>query len=68
MIHYRLRLIFLHVVLPFSEDFEIRVSDSRLDISTNSERKMDIYISKSKFGCGQPETNQNLKIEDVVIV
>ena len=37
--------------LPFIEDFQIRISDSRLDISTNSERKWNTYISKSKFGC-----------------
>ena len=50
------------------EDFQIRVSDSRLDISTNSERKWNISISKSKSGCRQPETNQSMKIKDVTIV
>ena len=48
----------------------MRVSDSRFNISTNSARKWNIYIyiSKSKFGSRQPETNQILKIEDVAIV
>ena len=44
--------------LPFPEDFQIRVPDSRLHISTNSERKWNIYISKSKFGCWQPDRNK----------
>ena len=44
------------------------VSDLRLDISANNEPRWDIYISKSKFRCWQPETNQILNMEDVVIV
>ena len=40
-----------------------RVSDSRLDVSTNSERKWSIYILKSKFGCQQPETNEMWKLK-----
>ena len=35
---------------PF-EDFQMEVSDSRLDISTNSEGQSNIYMSESKFGC-----------------
>ena len=35
---------------PFFEDIQIRVSDSRLHISTNSEPN-EISTSKSKFGC-----------------
>ena len=46
----------------------LEVSDLRLDISANNEPKWDIYISKSKFRCWQPETNQILNMEDVVIV
>ena len=34
---------------PFFEDIQMRVSDPKLDISTNGEPKSDIYISKSKF-------------------
>ena len=36
--------------------------------TTISERKWDIYMSKSWFGCRQPETNRVLKIEHVAIV
>ena len=43
--------------LPFFEDIQIRVSDSKLNISTNSEPKSDIYISKCKFGYRQHKTN-----------
>ena len=73
MIYYRLWLTFLHpttdtLFLALFEDFQIKVSDSRLDISTNSERKWNVYVSESKFGCRQPETNQILKVEDVTIV
>ena len=41
------------------------VSDKeiRLDISTNSEQKWNIYVSKSKFGFWQPETNQLWKLK-----
>ena len=53
---------------PFFEDIQVWVSDSRLDISTNNEPKLDTYISKSKFECWQPETNLTLKIEDTAIV
>ena len=52
----------------FFEDIQIETSDSRLDISINREPKWDIYTSKSKFGCWQPETNKILKIEVVAIV
>ena len=66
-------------VFALPEDFQIRVSDSRLGISTNNERKWNIHVPKSqkwnihvpksqKLGCRQPETNQILKIEDVAIV
>ena len=66
-----LGLIFLHpkidtLFLPCFEDSQITVFDSRLDISTASERKWNILISK--FGCSQSETNQIVKIEGVVIV
>ena len=44
-----------------------RVSDWRLDVSTNSEQKWNIYVSKSKSGCGRPETNQIWKIEVIAI-
>ena len=55
--------------LPLFEDAQIRGSDSRLDISTkNSERKWNICILKSKFGCRQPETNPISKIERVAIL
>ena len=50
------------------EDIQIGVSDSGPHISTNNKPNWDIYISKSKFGCWQPETDQILKIEDVAIV
>ena len=71
--HYRFCLIFLHhkidaLFSAFFEDIEIRVSDSRPDISTNRKQKWNIHMSKSKFGCWQPETNQLLKIENVAIV
>ena len=46
------------VFRPFLKIFRVRVSDSRLDISTTSEPNWCIYISKSKFGRRQPETNQ----------
>ena len=36
--------------LPFFEDFKIKVSDSRLDISANSEQKCNIYISNLSLG------------------
>ena len=55
-------------VLPFSKDFEIGVPDSRLDISTDSERKCNFYISKSESGFWQPETCQFLKIEALAIL
>ena len=61
MIYYWLWLIFLS--LPFSRIFE-SVSVLRRDIWTNSERKWNICISKSKL---QSLTNQILKIEDVAI-
>ena len=69
MIYYRLWLIFFHpkidtlLVLPFSEDFQIRVSDSRLDILTNSERKWNIHISISKFGCWQQKQTKFSKLK-----
>ena len=52
MIYNRLWLILLHtkidtLFLPFSKDFQIGVSDSRVDTSTNSERKWNIYMSIS---------------------
>ena len=49
------RSLFLLKLIPcflsFFENFQIRVFDERLDILTNSERKCNISISKSKFGC-----------------
>ena len=54
--------------LPFFEDFQIGVSDSSLDISTNSASKCNIYTSKSTFEFRQVETNQILKIEVFVII
>ena len=50
------------------EDIQIGVSDSRLHISTDKEPKWDTYVSKSKFGCWQPKTNQIFKIDDVAIL
>ena len=53
---------------PFLKDIQIGVYDLGLDVSTNSEPKWDIYLSKAKFGYWQPETKQILKIEDMAIV
>ena len=68
MVYYRLWLIFPHpkiVTLFFAlfEDFQIKVSDSGLDMSTNSERKWNIRIWESKFGCWPPKINQILKLK-----
>ena len=38
------------------------------DIQTNVERKWNVFLSKSKFGSWEPETNQILKIEDIAII
>ena len=53
--------------LALFEDFQIRVSDLGLDISTNRERKCNVILSP-KFGCRQVKTNQILKNEAFVIV
>ena len=74
MIYYRLWLIFLYpkintLFLPFSEDFQIRVSDSRLDISANSERKWNHLIYQNlSLGVDNQKENQILKVGDVTIV
>ena len=52
----------------FFGDIQISIPDSEFDISTNSERKWNIYTSKSKFVCWQSESTQILKFKDVAIV
>ena len=54
--------------LLFLRDLKLGVSHSSLYILTDSERKCNICISKSKFGCRQTEPNQVLKIEALAIV
>ena len=70
MIYYKWWLIFLPdpkidtLFCPF-----LRVSDSRLYISTNSERRLNIYISKSKSGSRSIIRNKsNFEIEDVAVL
>ena len=48
----------------FRSEFLIQSLISRL----SSAQKSNIYISKYKFGCRQPQTNQILTIEAVAIV
>ena len=50
-------------VLPLFEDSLIGVYDSRLDISTNIERKRNIYISEPMFECSLLKTNQISKLK-----
>ena len=52
--------------MPCFEDIQIEASDSRLDISTNREPKWDVYTSKSRFGCRQPETNHIMEVVAIV--
>ena len=61
----------LNLIPSFScilEDFKVKLLDSNLSSSANSEPKYNIYIPKSKLGCRQPETIKGLKIESFVIV